>query len=112
MHRILTEGVFSYISRQCTSYSNGSSATTSGNTLTLTLNMAFSSNFAGDHVLYAAQQDIVTSNSGWLAAADWGVPVATSQSLGPVSAAPGSGSGLSQVFTAVFTDTSEPATWG
>jgi Putative binding domain, N-terminal len=97
---------------QCTIESNGSSATTSGNTLTLTLNIAFSSNFAGDHVFYTAQQDIVTSNSGWQAVVAWGVPRATSQSPAPVSVTPGSGSGLSQMFTATFTDANGTSDFG
>jgi hypothetical protein len=91
---------------QCTIYSNGSSATVSGNTLTLTLNIAFSASFSGNRVLYAAQQDIVTSNSGWQAVADWSVPGGASRSLGPVSLAPTNSSGWSQMFTATFTDTS------
>jgi hypothetical protein len=90
---------------QCTVCSNGSSATVSGNTLTLTLNIAFSTKFSGNHVLYAAQQDIVTSNSGWQAVAAWGVPGGASRSPAAVSVVPGSGSGLSQMFTATFTDT-------
>jgi hypothetical protein len=90
---------------QCTVSSNGSSAVTSGNTLTLTLNIAFASKFSGDHVFYLAQQDIVAGNAGWQAMGNWTVPGGASQSPAPVSVAPASGSGLSQVFTLSYTDT-------
>jgi hypothetical protein len=53
---------------QCTVSGAGSSATPSGNTLTLVLNMTFPSSFAGNRVIYmAARSNGDVLNSGWQA---------------------------------------------
>ena len=49
---------------QCSVNGAGSSVTTSGNTLTLTLAIAFNQNFAGDRVIYLAARSN-TLNSNW-----------------------------------------------
>ncbi|MGC2662412.1 MAG: BACON domain-containing carbohydrate-binding protein [Bryobacteraceae bacterium] len=90
---------------QCTVSSSGSSAQASGNILTLTLNIAFTASFEGNHVFYLAQQDTGMANTGWHAMGDWTVPGASTPSLGPVSLSPNNGAGLNQVFTLTFTDT-------
>jgi hypothetical protein len=59
---------------QCTIRSAGSSATTSGNTLTLRLNIEFSSAFAGNRVIYLAARDQSGANSGWFTQGAWTVP--------------------------------------
>jgi hypothetical protein len=53
---------------QCTISAFGSSATVQGNSLTLTLNIAFSSTFGGNRIMYAAGRDSANGNStGWQA---------------------------------------------
>jgi hypothetical protein len=54
---------------QCTVSGSGSGATTSGNSLILTLNISFPSSFAGNRVIYmAARSNGDVLNSGWQAA--------------------------------------------
>ena len=50
---------------QCTINGTGSSVSASGNTLTLTLAITFSSSFAGNQVFYLAARNDNTGNSGW-----------------------------------------------
>lgn len=59
---------------QCTIYGAGSSASGSGNTLTVVLNMSFKSAFAGNRVFYLAARDVAEHNSGWQAMGTWTVP--------------------------------------
>jgi len=88
---------------QCTVTGAGSSATGSGNTLMLVLNMSFSTAFVGNKVTYMAARDLEGGSSGWQALGTWGVPGATPfPSAGGVS--PASGAGSSQTFTFTFTD--------
>jgi len=57
---------------QCTVSAAGSSATGSGTTLILTLNIAFTPAFAGNRVVYAAARDSAdANNSGWQSMAAW-----------------------------------------
>jgi hypothetical protein len=59
---------------QCTVNGVGSSATANGNTLTLTLNMAFAAGFAGNRVFYLAARDVSElNNTGWQAMGSWTV---------------------------------------
>jgi streptogramin lyase len=59
---------------QCTVTAAGSSAAVSGNTLSLTLNLAFSTSFAGNKVMYLAARDqSELNNSGWQALGTWRV---------------------------------------
>jgi len=47
----------------------------SGNTLTLTLNISFSSSFVGNRIFYTAAGNVAgTENSGWNALGAWTVP--------------------------------------
>jgi hypothetical protein len=46
----------------------------SGNTLTLTLNVRFSSSFVGERIIYMAARDVAERNSGWQAMGRWTVP--------------------------------------
>ena len=50
---------------QCAVFGSGSSVAGSGNNLTLTLNMSFTSSFAGNKVVYLAAGDTAQNNSGW-----------------------------------------------
>jgi hypothetical protein len=59
---------------QCTVNAAGSSATGSGNTLTLLLNMSFTAAYAGDRVVYTAARDMTeAANSGWQSVGTWTV---------------------------------------
>jgi hypothetical protein len=59
---------------QCTIYASGSTASASGNTLTLNLGMAFNAGFAGNQVFYVAARNNSTGNSGWQAVGSVTVP--------------------------------------
>jgi sugar lactone lactonase YvrE len=59
---------------QCTISTVGSSASASGNTLTLHLAMAFKTAFAGNQVFFMAARNSGTGNSGWQAAGSVTVP--------------------------------------
>ena len=50
---------------QCTIFSNGSSAVGTGTTLTLKLNIAFKSGFAGNKIIYTGARDTNELSSGW-----------------------------------------------
>jgi len=53
----------------------GSTASGSGNTLTLTLNVSFTGAFAGNRIFYTAAGNAAgTENSGWQALGAWTVP--------------------------------------
>jgi hypothetical protein len=52
----------------------GSSASGSGNTLTLSVSLTFPLMFAGNRVIYVAARDTADgNNSGWLAMGTWTV---------------------------------------
>lgn len=58
-------GTGSVANSQCTISSAGSSATVSGNTLTLTLNVTFNPSFRGNKVIYLAGRSVSEASSGW-----------------------------------------------
>jgi hypothetical protein len=97
---------------QCTVNAAGSSATGSGNTLTLVLNMSFNPSFAGNKVTYLAARS-TTANSGWSALGTWGVPPlpSTGASVGGVSPAHTTGSGAI-IYTFTFNDSNGAADIG
>ncbi len=59
---------------QCTLSTTGSSASASGNTLTLHLVIAFKAAFAGNQVFFMAARNSGNGNSGWQAAGSVTVP--------------------------------------
>lgn len=59
---------------QCSVDAVGSSATGTGNTMTLTLNLTFKSAFGGTKLVYAAARNTGSNNSGWQLMAMQGVP--------------------------------------
>jgi hypothetical protein len=89
---------------QCTVSLAGSSATGSGNTLTLVLNLSFSSGFAGNKVIYAAARDVYQGNSGWQTVGVHGVPPLPSTFPNPVGMSPSSGSTATQTITFTYQD--------
>jgi hypothetical protein len=88
---------------QCTLYANSSVESASGNNLTLSVSLTFSGTFVGPRnvELYAAGQSGL--NSGWVDMGTWtavpstGPPTIVSVTLNPAT-------GLSVVFTAVYSD--------
>ena len=75
---------------QCAINTAGSSASESGNTLTLNLAIAFKAGFAGNQVFYLAARNNSTGNSGWQAAGSVTVPGGPSiTSITPNSGQPG-----------------------
>jgi hypothetical protein len=88
---------------QCTVYGAGSSVTGSGNTLTLTLNVAFSTAFAGTRLIYMAARDSANVSSGWQQLGVWKVPGSPLSSPAVVSMDPQHGSGTGpEEFTFQF----------
>ena len=68
-------GTGSVSNSQCTVSGVGSTASGSGNTLTLTLNVSFTPAFAGNRIFYTAAGNAAgTENSGWQALGAWTVP--------------------------------------
>jgi len=59
---------------QCTINAAGSSATGSGNSLSMTLNMTFSAAFGGRKLIYSAARDAIAANSGWRSVGTKSVP--------------------------------------
>jgi len=92
---------------QCTITAAGSSVVSSGNTLTLTLNIAFKAVFGGNKVVYTATRDTGSGNSGWQAMGTWGVPFTPPGTIAVMSLSPARGAqpaGTAQTFTAALTD--------
>jgi hypothetical protein len=88
---------------QCTVNGAGTTASGTGNVLTLAVNLTFA-NYAGNKIVYTAARDLHGGNSGWQALGVWNVPgVSTFPSA--VSVGPAQGSGASQTFTFTFSDT-------
>jgi len=58
---------------QCTISGAGSSVSSSGNSVTLTLAITFAAGFAGNQVFYLSAQD-ATGSSGWQVQGTWNVP--------------------------------------
>jgi len=90
---------------QCTIAGSGSSVSTSGDNLTLTLVVTFNSAFAGDKVFYLSSQDKQGNGSGWQALGAWAVPGSTASGPGVGSVSPARSSASSGLFTFTFTDT-------
>ena len=97
----LTPGSSSSLSNsQCMLAGSGTSVTSSGDTLTVKLAITFQSAFFGSKNIYMdAISTSGSSNSGWSQEGTWTVAGAA-----PVSVSPTSGTGTTQVFTAVYSD--------
>ena len=89
---------------QCAITSAGSTVSTNGNTLTLTLAISFSPSFAGNKAIYlAARQG--TANSGWQAMGTWNVPGPVTTGPSVTGMSPASSTGPTQTYTFMFSDT-------
>jgi hypothetical protein len=88
---------------QCSITGAGTSVTSSGPSLTLTLPITFSVPFNGNKVVYMAAQE-AASNSGWAPLGTWYVPGPLSDLPRAQSVDPNRGTGLPQLYTFTFTD--------
>jgi hypothetical protein len=90
---------------QCTLTSGTTAATAGGNTLTVPFNIEFKSGYGGKKTIWALAQNYagVQSNGGVPNSIGTWTPAASTPSA--VSVTPNSGTGLSQVFTAAYSDT-------
>jgi hypothetical protein len=102
---VLTSGATS--NSQCTVTWTSSAVAGNGNTLVLTVGIAFNTAFAGNKVVYMAGGDIAGNNSGWQPLGVWqvpgAVPVVTTAVEG-MNPAQGSGT-MPTPFTFHFSDT-------
>jgi len=90
---------------QCTIVGAGSSAVSSGNSLTLTLVVQFNTTtFAGRKVLYAAARDAAENNSGWQPMGVYGVATPLAANPMVVSLAPASGTGSTATLAITYRD--------
>jgi Beta-propeller repeat len=86
---------------QCTVDAGASSASHSGNNLTVTLALTFKPSFAGAKNIYMDVVNNANALSGWQVEGAWTVVTALPAN---VSVAPVSGSGASQTFSFVYSD--------
>src|SRR5206468_11966482 len=84
---------------QCSLNASGSTATTSGNNLTLAVPVTFTSAFQGSHTTQMYAAGVGGQNSGWQTMGSWNVTPISLTSVTPTS-----GSGANQTFTVVVND--------
>lgn len=87
---------------QCSINMATSSASLSGNTLTLSIAMTFAQTYSGAKNVYLWGSDVSGANSGWQQLGTWTVPATDIPAT--VSVTPSSGSGTSQTFALVYSD--------
>ena len=98
----MTPGSSSSLSNsQCTLNGTGSSVSSSGDNITVSFAIGFSSTFSGLKNTYLASSG-ATASSGWIQEGTWAPALAGAPSV--VSLTPSSGTGLNQTFTAVYSD--------
>lgn len=90
---------------QCAINLAGSSASVSGNTLTLNLAMTFKSTYAGAKNIYMYASNASNMTSGWQARGTWTVPGVGGPTVTADSATPNAGSGPTQTFALKYSDT-------
>jgi YD repeat-containing protein len=94
---------------------NLTSATGSGNNLTLVLNIAFKTAYGGNKIQYLAARDASGGNSDWQALGVWQAPPAPSGQITVVSLTPAwsaAPSGTAQTLAAVLADTKGSGDFG
>ncbi len=87
----------------CTVNTAALTASTNGNTLTVTFPLAFQAAFAGSKNVYLLAIDAAGHNSNWSAKGGWTVPAANQPPV-PGAISPASGTGTAQTFTATYSD--------
>jgi hypothetical protein len=101
----ITPGSGTAQNSQCQLNGAGSSRTIAGTTLTLTLSLVLDTGFPGNNTVYLYAAD-ASVNTGWVAKAG-------ASQVSADSVSPSSGTGASQVFTFVFSDSKSAANvWG
>ena len=93
---LVLNGSGSTANSQCSVSGAGSSASQSGNILTLTLNVTFSSTFGGNKVVYAAARDPQGDNTGWIVMGVTGVPPLPATFPIPTGMSPAAGTAASE----------------
>jgi hypothetical protein len=91
---------------QCTISAAGSSATRSGDTLTLTLNVTFKPAFYGNKVIYLAAQDQGAETTGWVTVGSTIVPETVPPLPRSGTMTPSTGTASSEVISFTYTDAS------
>jgi len=94
---------------------NLTSATTSGNTLSLTLNIAFKASFGGNKIQYLAAGDASGNNTNWQAVGVWQAPFTPAGTISVVSATPARGAvagGTPQTVTLTLNDSKGATDFG
>jgi hypothetical protein len=94
---------------QCQINSVGSVATTTGTTLTLTLNVTFEPAFAGNKIMHVAQMNQSGYTSGWQRVGVWQVPGSPAAQITMSGQNPARGistGGVDQLLTFTIADTS------
>ncbi len=95
---------------QCTIQGSGSSVVGAGNSLTLTLNISFSSAFTGSKVIYTAARDLSgAGNSGWKTLGSSQIPEVTPTYPRTGQMSPPVATGTNQTISVTFQDASSSA---
>ncbi len=89
---------------QCTVNGSGSSVATTATTVTVNMAVTFQSAFAGAKIVYGNAVDTSAHSAGWTQLGTWTVATIVSQLPQVVSVSPSSGSGTSQTFSFVYSD--------
>ena len=89
---------------QCAVNGAGSSMVSNGNTMTLTLNLAFTPAFSGNKVVFAAARDSAGNNTGWQTLGVHGSTTVVSTFPNPVSVSPASGATVNPTLAFTYQD--------
>jgi hypothetical protein len=100
----MTPGAGTLQNSQCTLNGAGSSASGSGNNLTVNVALTFNASFGGAKNVYMCAIDNGGLSSNWQQRGTWTVPNPNNHPPTAVSVTPSSGSGSSQTFSFVFSD--------
>ncbi len=87
----------------CALAGTGLTVTASGNSLAITLPLTFSSSYTGANNFYVYVADTGGLNSGWITAGTWSTGQVSPPSV--TSVTPNAGSGPSQTFSVILSDT-------
>ena len=101
---LVLNGSGSASNSQCTINGVNSTATGSGQVLTLTLSITFNSGFARNAIAYLAARDTGTGNSGWQAIGTWTVPGSVTNGPAVGGVTPARSGTLSDSYSFTFTD--------
>jgi hypothetical protein len=89
---------------QCSLSLTGSSTATSGEVLTVSVTMTFSSAYGGTKKVFLYASTLGGVTAGWKQHGSWTVPSGGDGSIGAGSVTPASGMGTAQVFSAQYID--------